>query len=62
MAEQAFTPPTSEWYHPAADIVANANLQDYEAAYELARQDPLAFWAERAESLDWYKKWDKVAG
>ena len=60
MAEQGFTPPTSEWYHPAPELVANANVPDYEAVSAQARQDPRAFWAERAETLSWYKKWDAV--
>ena len=60
MAEQGFTPPTSEWYRPAADMIKQANVPDYDAVYELARQDPQAFWAKRAEELEWYKKWDQV--
>ena len=48
MAEQGFTPPTSEWYRPAADMIKQANVPDYDAVYELARQDPQAFWARSA--------------
>lgn len=60
MAEQGFSPPTSEWYHPSEDVVKNAHVPDYEAVYNEAISDPEAFWAERAETLEWYKKWDKV--
>ena len=60
MAEQGFTPPTSEWYHPSSDIVEASRVPDYDAVYELARQDPAAFWAKRAEELEWYQKWDQV--
>jgi acetyl-CoA synthetase len=60
MSEQGFSPPTSEWYYPSEDIVNNANVPDYEAVYNQAVSDPEAFWAERAETLDWYEKWDKV--
>ena len=60
MAEQGFTPPTSEWYYPAADMVEQAIVPDYDAVYDLAMQNPQAFWANCAETLDWYKKWDKV--
>ena len=61
MAEQAFTPPTSEWYRPPRQTWSTqANAPDYDAVYDLARQDPQAFWAERAESLSWYRKWDQV--
>ncbi|MDZ4670929.1 MAG: AMP-binding protein, partial [Phototrophicales bacterium] len=51
---------TTEWYYPAEDIVKNAHIPDYEAVYAEATADPLAFWAKRAETLDWYQKWDKV--
>ncbi|MDE2775263.1 MAG: acetate--CoA ligase [Chloroflexota bacterium] len=60
MAEQGFTPPTSEWYRPTADMIKQANVPDYDAVYDLARQDPQAFWAKRADELEWYKKWDQV--
>lgn len=60
MSDQGFSPPTSEWYYPAEDVVNNANVPDYEAVYDKAIADPESFWAERAETLEWYKKWDKV--
>ena len=56
MAEQGFTPPTSEWYYPAADMVEQANVPDYDAVYDLAMQDPQAFWANCAETLEWYQE------
>ena len=58
--EEAFVPATSEWYYPAEDIVKNAHIPDYEAVYKEAVSDPEAFWAKRADTLQWYKKWDKV--
>src|SRR5690606_22185190 len=51
---------TDEWYYPAEDIVKNAHVPDYEAVYKEATDNPQAFWAKRAETLDWYQKWDKV--
>src|SRR6478672_13070504 len=51
---------TQDWYYPSEDIVKNAYIQDYDAVYKQAQQDPEAFWAERAEELHWFKKWDKV--
>jgi acetyl-CoA synthetase len=59
MTEQ-FTPPTSEWYHPTDDVIANAHIPDYEEVYKEAMSDIEGFWAERADELEWYKKWDKV--
>jgi len=32
----------------------------YEAAYEAWRRDPEGFWAQAAESIHWYRRWDKV--
>jgi len=32
----------------------------YEAAYNASRQDPESFWAQAAESIHWYRRWDKV--
>lgn len=51
---------TQDWYYPSEDVVKNAYIQDYDALYAKAQQDPQAFWAERAEELHWFKKWDKV--
>jgi len=58
--EEAFSPPTSEWYHPTEDVIENAYVPDYEAVYQEAVNDPEAFWARRADTLEWYQKWDKV--
>ena len=51
---------TNDWYYPSDSIVANSHVPDYEAVYAAAKQDPLAFWAERANELEWYKTWDTV--
>jgi len=32
----------------------------YEAAYNAWLQDPEGFWAQAAESIHWYRRWDKV--
>ncbi len=48
------------WYYPSEQIVQSARVPDYEAVYTRAQADPLAFWAERASALEWYKPWDKV--
>ena len=45
-------------FPPSAEFAANANLK--EDAYAAAQGDPLAFWAEQAERLDWHTKWDTV--
>lgn len=35
-------------------------MATYKERYDLSRNDPTKFWGEIAESLHWYKKWDKV--
>lgn len=55
-----FSPPTSEWYHPTEDIIEHANVPDYESVYAEAQDDLEAFWAKRANTLEWHKMWDKV--
>ncbi len=52
--------PEAEVILPSPDIVAGANVQDADALLKRALKDPERFWAERAEELYWYRKWDKV--
>ncbi len=60
MTDVAAPTNTKDWYYPAEEIVKNAHVPDYEAVYKKAQQNPEAFWAEQAENLDWFRKWDKV--
>src|SRR5215813_11603725 len=32
----------------------------YEAAYDAWRRDPESFWAQAADSIHWYRRWDQV--
>jgi len=50
----------NEVYYPPSNITESAHVQEYEAQYERSIEDPETFWAERAEELEWYQKWDKV--
>ncbi len=34
--------------------------ETYQEIYNQWKQDPEGFWANAAEDIDWYKKWDKV--
>lgn len=45
---------------PPDEVVTSAKVGDYDALREKAGKDPEAFWAGRAEELDWYGKWDRV--
>ena len=37
------------------------NMTLYREMYKRSVRDPEGFWAEQADRLDWYKKWDNVA-
>ncbi|TET57855.1 MAG: acetyl-coenzyme A synthetase, partial [Dehalococcoidia bacterium] len=50
-------------FHPPAELSKKAyikSLKQYREIYQRSIKDPEAFWAECAQQLDWYKKWDKV--
>jgi acetyl-CoA synthetase len=47
-------------YYPSEEVVAQANVQSWEEMAEFASKDLEGFWAERAEELEWFEKWDKV--
>ena len=36
------------------------SFEEYKKLYDRSVSDPDGFWAERAEQIDWFKKWDKV--
>ncbi|MDQ3613702.1 MAG: acetate--CoA ligase [Chloroflexota bacterium] len=46
-------------FPPSAEFTASALISD-PAIYEQAEHDFEGFWAEQAESLSWFKKWDSV--
>ncbi len=53
----------SRRFEPPKDFVENAYIQStaqYERMYARSIEDPEGFWAEYAEELHWFKKWDKV--
>jgi acetyl-CoA synthetase len=47
-------------YLPSRDIIENANIKEYEKLYNYSITNREQFWAEQAEQLVWFKKWDKV--
>ncbi|MCK5315360.1 MAG: hypothetical protein KAJ53_09570 [Anaerolineales bacterium] len=47
-------------YHPSPEVVSAAYIQDYDSMYKRSIEDPEGFWADLAEELDWYQKWDRV--
>jgi acetyl-CoA synthetase len=50
----------SRFVMPPESVVRNANVTEYEMAYRASIVDRESFWAQQAETLHWYKKWDKV--
>ena len=58
MSENAIS--NGEIFSPPPNILENANVKEYEQLYQRSLDDPEGFWGERAEELEWYKKWDKV--
>ena len=49
-----------DMYFPSEDIINQANVKEYENLYRYSIENNEQFWAEQAEHLEWYKKWDKV--
>ncbi|MDD5038572.1 MAG: acetate--CoA ligase [Dehalococcoidales bacterium] len=50
-------------FPPSKETVKNAyikSLEEYKKIYQKSIDNPEGFWAELAEQLHWYKKWDKV--
>ncbi len=46
-------------FKPSDQFKLKANIKD-PSIYDQARQNPLAFWDEWANKLEWFKKWDTV--
>ena len=50
-------------FKPTEEFASNAlvgNFDAYQELYKRSISDPEGFWAEAAEELDWFKKWDAV--
>jgi len=50
-------------FAPSEEIRQKAyikSMEEYKQIYQKSIADPEGFWAEMAEQLDWYKKWDEV--
>jgi len=49
-----------EVFYPPQSVIDQAHIKDWEALATKANKDLAGFWGERAEELEWFKKWDKV--
>ena len=49
--------------YPPDELAKNAyvkSMDEYKEIYQKSIDDPEGFWAEMAEQLEWFRKWDKV--
>ncbi len=49
-----------KYFEPSRSVIEQANVKEYENLYKYSIEHREDFWAEQAEKLHWYKKWDKV--
>jgi len=56
LQEERKFPPSKE-FSERAHI---GSMKEYEAMWKRSVEDPEGFWAEMAENLEWFQKWDKV--
>src|SRR5436309_15205907 len=50
-------------FPPPEEFAAQAfvkSLPEYELLWQRAKDDPEGFWAEHADKLHWFRRWDKV--
>ena len=47
-------------YYPSDEVVAQANVPDWDEMANFALKDLEGFWANAPNELEWFKKWDKV--
>jgi acetyl-CoA synthetase len=63
MKQEAAGTEKREIIYPPEEIRRNAyikSMEEYRDMHGRSIKDPDAFWAEMAETLEWYKKWDGV--
>lgn len=49
-----------EMVYPGAQVIEQANVKEYDTLYKYSVENREAFWAEQADNLEWYEKWDTV--
>ncbi|MFQ5604302.1 MAG: acetate--CoA ligase [bacterium] len=50
----------AEVFKPSEQVKKSAYIKDYDALYQRSIEDREGFWAEEAEKLDWFQKWQQV--
>lgn len=51
---------SQKFYTPSQRVIDYANVKEYDELHRYSVENREKFWAEQAEQLEWYKKWDKV--
>ena len=51
---------SGEVFYPSEEVIKKAHIKNWEELDGKAKKDYPKFWAEMAEELQWFKKWDKV--
>ena len=49
-----------KFFNPTQQIIDGANVKEYDNMYRYSIENREKFWAEQADHLGWYQKWDKV--
>ncbi len=49
-----------EVFYPSKEVVAQANLKNWDALAKSAAKDLQGFWAKEAKELEWFKPWKKT--
>ncbi len=49
-----------KFYYPSDDVLENAYVKEYDKMYKFSIENREKFWAEQAEQLHWFKKWDTM--
>lgn len=47
-------------FNPSQQVIEQANVKEYDNNYAESIANPVAFWEQQAETLEWTKKWDTV--
>ena len=50
-------------FHPSREFREKAHIksvEEYNEIYKHSIEDPEGFWAEKAEQIDWFRKWESV--
>jgi len=47
-------------FNPSQQVIEQANVKEYDNNYAESIANPVAFWEQQAETLEWMQKWDTV--